>query len=92
MGGPGDVSTSWDSSPFMRSFPGSWVARPVPRPLGSYLLPSLHVLCSSPLNQEAAANAIECDHLNSLLPVCERFRAVEGVAEFQLASVSAGIA
>lgn len=88
--GPGDVLTSWDSSPLMSSFLGSRGARPVPHPPGSFLLPSTRVLCSSPLNQEALGSAIECDHLNSSFLLLWGARATQGVAEFQPANVSTG--
>ena len=88
--GPGDVLTSGDSSPFTCSFLGSRVARRVPHPPGSFLLPSVRVLCSSPLNQEALGSAIECDHLNSSPPLYGGVRAAQGVAEFQPANVNSG--
>ena len=89
-GGPGDVLTSWDSSPLMSSFLGSRGSRLVPHPPGSFLLPSTHVLCSSPLNQEALGSAIECDHLNSSFPLLWGARAAQSMAEFQPANFSTG--
>lgn len=68
--GPGDVLTSWASSPFTHPFLGSWGARRVPHTPGSFLLPSIQVLCFCPLKQEAAGSTIECDPLNSSSPLC----------------------
>lgn len=68
--------------------PGEPGGQAGPSPPGSFLLPSIRVLCSSPLNQEALGSATECDHLNSSFPLRGRVRAAQGAAEVQPANIN----